>query len=339
MHSRTFLTIFSLFVFGVSNNAVAQTCEIADQKEMRVIEGVPGGRAIITRFRNGVVHFRANMDVNTDGASNSYHPDDKNSTNNASNILCNGINVNVPKGWAGTNALVDFARKQQQDNAGAIGESVVVNGIGRLPNGMNKCPLLGQLYREARQAGWRTDAVTPRVVWKAMAFETRTGPNGQLADIPCIQKASDPSPGFFVSTTAFENADFAKYDVERYVDANRISNIVAPSLGFLQGRWNVNAGNLALVVQRSTGITVKTFVGDTGPSIRLGEGSVALVRKIQGSPASIARNIPYPIEYFILPGPRITQSSHDDSIARIVDVRMRDVGFDANACLALLPRN
>lgn len=89
---------------------------------------------------------------------------------------------------------------------------------------------------------------------------------------PHIQTASDPCPGFYVSTTALQNPAYQQSDPRRYVDAATVPFIVIPGgLGL-----GISMGDLALCFNIATGDNDYAICADIGPEHQIGEGSIAL---------------------------------------------------------------
>jgi hypothetical protein len=100
---------------------------------------------------------------------------------------------------------------------------------------------------------------------------------------PYVQKASDPAPGCYVSTTSYQNSSFKKWDPRRYLDSETRRFIVVPA--FLRTRVQpVVLGCRAQVIDMKTGRTMEAIVGDFGPATHLGEGSIALARAFDLDP-------------------------------------------------------
>jgi hypothetical protein len=95
---------------------------------------------------------------------------------------------------------------------------------------------------------------------------------------PILQGHDDPAPGFFVSTTALFDPDNPNVrDPRRYVDASEIPYIVIHPkvLNFAR------LGDFATVVNLQNGKTSAAIVADEStPSLRVGEGSIALARAL-----------------------------------------------------------
>jgi hypothetical protein len=95
---------------------------------------------------------------------------------------------------------------------------------------------------------------------------------------PVIQNASDPAPGFYVSTTSLEATSKPEIDPLRYVNASQIPYIVIPGdeLGPAQ------IGHPVLVIDENTGKRVSGIVADAGSRHKIGEASMFLAAQIVG---------------------------------------------------------
>lgn len=111
---------------------------------------------------------------------------------------------------------------------------------------------------------------------KGLDYTENAGGNGYWWGIatdsrgkPYIQRASDPAPGYYVSTTAMVYPGFEERDPRRYVDSETVPFIVIP--GGVQ--W-AKLGMRARVTYK--GKTAEAIVADIGPRTKIGEGSIAL---------------------------------------------------------------
>jgi hypothetical protein len=95
---------------------------------------------------------------------------------------------------------------------------------------------------------------------------------------PYIQTASDPAPGFYVSTTALEDGSKQTRDPARYVDSGRIPFIVLPSKPKFYASQKL--ADLALVFNNQTGKKIWAVYADVGPQNELGEGSMYLAEML-----------------------------------------------------------
>jgi hypothetical protein len=91
---------------------------------------------------------------------------------------------------------------------------------------------------------------------------------------PLIQNASDPAPGYYVSTTSLINAGFSYRDPARYVDARRIPYFVLPEklLGM------ITLGDVAWIFNMENKLNCFAIFADVGPDV--GEGSIYLAEKL-----------------------------------------------------------
>jgi hypothetical protein len=99
---------------------------------------------------------------------------------------------------------------------------------------------------------------------------------------PVVQGADDPAPGFYVSMTALSDATKPARDPRRYVNASRVPYIVLPPEA---KRWGARLGDIGAVWNRETEKLAFAIFDDVGPATKIGEGSVALARRL-GVPAS-----------------------------------------------------
>lgn len=98
---------------------------------------------------------------------------------------------------------------------------------------------------------------------------------------PIIQGPDDPCPGFYVSTTAYQDHTKKTSDPTRYVNASEVPYVVVTSV--MEHQWGVRAGDVGRVLDESTGKIVYFVVGDVGP--HLGEVSIAMAEAF-GVPSS-----------------------------------------------------
>jgi Fungal chitosanase of glycosyl hydrolase group 75 len=104
---------------------------------------------------------------------------------------------------------------------------------------------------------------------------TNTGePEGK----PVVQGPNDPAPGFYISQTGMEDTTKRETDPKRYVDAETIPYIV------LSGTSGQNPGatfgDYAVVLNNNNQKYAYAVYGDNWPTIKIGEGSVALAKAL-----------------------------------------------------------
>jgi hypothetical protein len=118
--------------------------------------------------------------------------------------------------------------------------------------------------------------------WWGLATDTKDGdgdptckPSGKLVR----QGPRDPAPGYYVSTTTMTNP--AQEDCRRqagYVDATAISYVALPP-AIATFDYRHHAGALA-VVSRRGGMPQGAVFADEAPPSGMGEGSIALARRL-----------------------------------------------------------
>lgn len=129
--------------------------------------------------------------------------------------------------------------------------------------------------------------------WWGIATE-----NGTPSGVPFIQSKDDPYPGYYVSQTALFDSTKDRSDPARYVNANEVPYIVLP-----KGHdWGVELGDLAMVINRTTGKSSPAIVADFGPENKLGEGSIALAQALGIDSNPRTGGIESNIAYVIFPG-------------------------------------
>ncbi len=101
-----------------------------------------------------------------------------------------------------------------------------------------------------------------------------TEPDGRT---PIVQGPSDPCPGFYISTSGYEDTDNPRReDPRRYVNAAEINYALLATTAKKAG---VRLGDFCTVHSLRTGSTVYAIVGDTGNS-KGREGSLALIQRL-----------------------------------------------------------
>ena len=94
---------------------------------------------------------------------------------------------------------------------------------------------------------------------------------------PVVQGPQDPFPGFFISTTGFEDkTNPNKFDPRKYVDASKINYVVLGRFAIQNG---VKLGDFVAVHSVKKGTSVFGIVGDSGNSTGA-EGSLALLQAL-----------------------------------------------------------
>jgi hypothetical protein len=246
----------------------------------------------VFRTADGLVTFKANVDVNTDGALQSYKVDDlgfflpngKLQTNSALNTICNGVNIRRPN-----HAKLFGAGQCRQ----LIKEFKRIRDFGWLKNGENYV----EFYAIARVPGTLSPAPA------------------KSRGRPCEKD------GFYVSQVARAMTPSKPVcDPDHWVDALRIPAIVLP-LDQRMKDTGVALHDLA-IIRLADGKRVGAIVGDTNPN-KIGEATVIANMRLKGltaPPANYRTTIGLAIpaaEYVVFPGtkgllPNLSNASDPD---------------------------
>jgi hypothetical protein len=231
--------------------SLAETCDLAEAARHRDMQ-----QTQVYASEGGVpaLYFRADMDVNTDGAARSYHPDDPRGRERALNDIANAI-------------------------------TRILDAEGR---DITCAPRRGSCYQrfiatfEAARSARYSPRGQPRIETTQIIPWRRDEQLGW--DVPCTI-TEGPDAGFFVSQTAVV-ADAARgvCDHRRYLDSLAFHANVLPR-GVTWSSQGVETDLTDIVAARdvTTGAIAFGINGDTGPSDKLGEGSIAFVAALAGA--------------------------------------------------------
>jgi hypothetical protein len=229
----------------------------------------------VFRTSDGLVTFKTNVDVNTDGALQSYKIDDlgfflpngKLQTNSALNTICNGVNI------------------RRANHAKLFGAA--------------QCRQLIEEFKRIRDFGWLKNGEN-YVEFYAIARIPGTETAGKSRGKPCEKD------GFYVSQVARAmDAGKPVCDPDHWVDALRIPAIVLP-LDERMKATGVALHDLA-IIRLANGKRVGAIVGDTNPAV-IGEATVAAnmrLRDMNAPPANYRATVALAIpaaEYVVFPG-------------------------------------
>lgn len=112
---------------------------------------------------------------------------------------------------------------------------------------------------------------------------------------PVVQKS-----GYYVSTTSLQDFRYTPWDQRRYVNAEKIPYIVLPPKVKKMGK--VSLGDLAVVYNTHNGRWTYAIYADTGANSRIGEGSIALAKKLGINANARKGGISQGIAYLVFPG-------------------------------------
>ena len=124
--------------------------------------------------------------------------------------------------------------------------------------------------RTAPAPGWPTldfelnAHVGARSTGAIVGYIVIADPHNPQHGIPAVQGPNDPCPGYFISTTAFQDLkNKNKLDPRKYVDASKINYVVRGTLAEENG---VHLGDLIAVHSLRNNKSVFGIVGDSRPS-------------------------------------------------------------------------
>lgn len=107
--------------------------------------------------------------------------------------------------------------------------------------------------------------------WWGLATE-----GGNRYGAPLVQKAGDPAPGFYISTTSLFDSSLPESNPRRFVDAETIPYISIPNS--LTEKKLVKVGDIAVVYNFDNEKLAYAEIGDVGNDYHAGEGSMALAK-------------------------------------------------------------
>lgn len=120
-----------------------------------------------------------------------------------------------------------------------------------------------------------------------------------------------PYPGYYVSTTSWENSAYSYYDVRRFADAVQLNFFVLPGSSSIK-TTGVAMGDVAFVYSAKTGKSAYAAYGDIGPSSQIGEGSVGLHVALGNNPYSssgrVVNGISSGVSVLVFPGSNPTSA-------------------------------
>ena len=243
------------------------------------------------------IYFRSNLDVNTDGASRSYHPADPRGQSLALNNMGNAM-TGI---WNARGQPIDCAPRRGACYTRWISTFVAARDANYNPNGHPR-------IATRHIIPWRRDAATG---WQR----------------PCTID-SGPYRGYFVSQTAFiVDAARPECDQARYLDSLVFNAAVLPrGAVWTSGGRRAAVGDLVVVHSPALGRTRYAIVGDSGPANGIGEGTVALaasLRQASVSPTATYREIRAlalpDVQYLIFPGTDIRRLASSAVTPAVID--------------------
>lgn len=130
--------------------------------------------------------------------------------------------------------------------------------------------------------------------------------------------------GYYVSMTSLEDDSFPADDPRHYVNANVIPFFVLPQGIYQQAA--VHLGDLGVVVNLENGKWSGAIFADEGPVDHLGEGSIALAKKLDIDPDPRAGGTDGNVLYIVFPGSGNGKPQKEKDIADKTSLLLKDAG-------------
>jgi hypothetical protein len=187
-----------------------------------------------------VIFFSTSLRVNTDGAPNSYHPQDLSGSVKAINNICNAVTVKR-------------------------------NGQKLKKCSTEKIPVITQFVAN----NFREPAGT-KITWQNVIAATKDATGRK---IPCVFKSGEFA-GYFGSLTSLKNGLTGQAAGEcehlNQLDQRIIPAFVLPGGDNIVTSLGAGVGDLLVAFNPANNVVSVAVVGDIGPEETLGEGSVGL---------------------------------------------------------------
>ena len=255
----------------------------ADQCGMKMQYTLSGAEIYSATTGVSSLYYKTDMDVNTDGAARSYHPNDPRGKSIAYNNMGNAIT----KAWSQSGKRITCDKGKATLRRGRCFDEYI------------------SAFEGARDNNYHPDKF-PRIETKYIipwSHDERLG-----WPVPCTIKTG-ANKGFFVSQTSLWLQKGDKCEPSNYVDSLSINAVVYPK----GVKWSsrgvyTDKGDLVVTRNTETGIIAFALHGDAGPSNKIGEGTIALTAELLGKTVpsdatySEIRKLAVPnVEYLIFP--------------------------------------
>lgn len=203
------------------------------------------------------LYYKSHMNVNTDGAARSYHPQDPNGSSIAYNNIANAITV----AWNASGSRITCDNGKAKNRKGACYAEYI------------------RAFEGARDLNYHPDKF-PRVKTGSMIPWSVSEPHNWAR--PC-QIPDGPNQGFFVSQTSLHLKPGPECDQSIYVDSLAINAVVRTKKTSWKSQGIVtDDGDLVVLRNRKNGTIAYAIHGDSGPADAVGEGSIALTASLSG---------------------------------------------------------
>jgi hypothetical protein len=191
-----------------------------------------------------VVFFRTSLRVNTDGAPNSYHPQDLTGSRLAINNICNGVSVS--------------------------------RGGVRL-----KCASARQVFAQFRDNGFR-EPTGHRVNWQNVIAATTDARGRRIPCVFRSGEFAGYFGSLTRLKNGLTGAAAGECEVNDQLDQRFIPAFVLPGGSNVVRSFGAGVGDLLVAFNPRNNVVSAAVVGDTGPNDKLGEGSVGLIMALLG---------------------------------------------------------
>jgi len=240
-------TLALLLCTGIAG---AQTYQVS---RTGIFPAASGGKKVLLlkdpSGQKGIILFQTTLRVNTDGSPLSYHPQDPRGNAKALNNICNAIvvrRVNSDKNLCFT----------------SFGEAIGV-------------------FEQFRDSNFQTVPQGFRITWENVLPTVIE--NGKK--VPCVFKTGEHK-GYFGSLTALKNGltgNKGECEINDQVNPLTVPALVLVGGNNVVKEFGAKVGDLLVAYNPKTQFVSAAIIGDTGPKDNLGEGSVLLNMKLQGS--------------------------------------------------------
>jgi Fungal chitosanase of glycosyl hydrolase group 75 len=140
--------------------------------------------------------------------------------------------------------------------------------------------------------------------------------NGETYGKPIVQGPTDPAPGFYISQTGLEDTTKKERDPRRYVDAEKVPYVVLS--GTSKQNFGAVFGDYMVVYNIENGKYAFGMYGDNWPTLKIGEGSIALAKEldINADPRNGGVEDPT-VVYLVFPRSRTKAWTAEEAVAQM----------------------
>lgn len=140
--------------------------------------------------------------------------------------------------------------------------------------------------------------------------------NGETWGKPIVQGSTDPAPGFYISQTGLEDTTKAERDPRRYVDAEKVPYVVLS--GTSKQNFGAVFGDYMVVYNKENAKYTFGMYGDNWPTLKIGEGSIALAKELDINPDPRNGGVEDPtVVYLVFPRSRSKPWTAEETVAQM----------------------